>query len=308
MKALPSRRTPRRAPIRLGFTLIELLVVIAIIAILAAILFPVFAQAREKARAISCLNNMKQIGTGLAMYVQDYDETFPMGQWYENKSDYGTQVTIAEMLYPYIKNGERGGRKTTNGTIVADGKYGLWACPSHPADFQNNHYGYNFDLFPDGASCPWVDPNDVQPITPLALVQAPAESVGIIEKGAYRGNSNWHQYSPWQWDWVGGDGSVRDYSQTGKAIDYAKDVKQGTALSLQKGDCDDPRANPNVGGPYDDWMNNCGQYPRYRHNGTSNMIFLDGHAKAIPRGKLSWARNIYIPGVGKFGDQDWYPY
>jgi len=69
-----SNRTARK-----GFTLIELLVVIAIIAILAAILFPVFAKAREKARQITCASNLKQIGIGIAMYVQDFDEDYPNG-------------------------------------------------------------------------------------------------------------------------------------------------------------------------------------------------------------------------------------
>src|SRR5436309_2836550 len=63
-----------------GFTLIELLVVIAIIVILAAILFPVFAQAREKARQASCISNNKQVGLAILQYVQDFDESFPSGR------------------------------------------------------------------------------------------------------------------------------------------------------------------------------------------------------------------------------------
>src|SRR5579875_2657825 len=70
--------TPSRAPSRIGFTLIELLVVIAIIAILAAILFPVFAQAREKARQITCVSNLKQFALAILQYNEDYDEEMPI--------------------------------------------------------------------------------------------------------------------------------------------------------------------------------------------------------------------------------------
>src|SRR5687767_5245897 len=84
---------------RSGFTLIELLVVIAIIAILAAILFPVFAQAREKARSSSCLSNMKQLGTATIMYAQDYDGSYPLA-WHDAPAEYGFDV----MLMPYTKN------------------------------------------------------------------------------------------------------------------------------------------------------------------------------------------------------------
>ena len=94
---------------RQAFTLIELLVVIAIIAILAAILFPVFAQAREKARQTSCLSNTKQMGLGVMMYTQDYDETMPPAHYYNDP----TQTSALDatgihqwtgMTQPYVKN------------------------------------------------------------------------------------------------------------------------------------------------------------------------------------------------------------
>jgi len=94
-----------------GFTLIELLVVIAIIAILAAILFPVFAQAREKARSSSCLSNQKQIALAFSMYSQDYDETYP--PYLDANQTTGTgpggQAWWEDSVRPYIKSGNVGG-------------------------------------------------------------------------------------------------------------------------------------------------------------------------------------------------------
>src|SRR5437867_2887380 len=92
---------------RTGFTLIELLVVIAIIAILAAILFPVFAQAREKARSVSCLSNMKQLGTAQQMYLQDYDGAFEElipGGALGFAGKVGEPSMWMGTLQPYIKN------------------------------------------------------------------------------------------------------------------------------------------------------------------------------------------------------------
>lgn len=85
-----------------GFTLIELLVVIAIIAILAAILFPVFARARENARRASCLSNLKQLGLSVFMYMQDYDGTYPAAYAYSSDG-----ISFwNQRIYPYVKNGQ----------------------------------------------------------------------------------------------------------------------------------------------------------------------------------------------------------
>jgi prepilin-type N-terminal cleavage/methylation domain-containing protein/prepilin-type processing-associated H-X9-DG protein len=122
-----------------GFTLIELLVVIAIIAILAAILFPVFARAREKARQTSCLSNVKQIGLGLLMYAQDFDEALPATyQWYVQGSDWPL-YSWRSCINPYVKNAQ------------------LHTCPSdasgpgdpqEPAVFPHVSYGANENVMP----------------------------------------------------------------------------------------------------------------------------------------------------------------
>jgi prepilin-type N-terminal cleavage/methylation domain-containing protein/prepilin-type processing-associated H-X9-DG protein len=112
-----------------AFTLIELLVVISIIAVLAAILFPVFARARENARRASCLGNLQQIGLGIMQYVQDYDETYPSCTRYLSGTT-GTVYYYQEIM-PYVKN------------------YEIFRCPSSsagsgPADSSYDWSGPNY--------------------------------------------------------------------------------------------------------------------------------------------------------------------
>lgn len=154
-----------------GFTLIELLVVIAIISILAAILFPVFARARENARRASCLSNLKQIGLAVLMYTQDYDELYPQSVML-NASPRLIPNTIAlsisgkplwswyEMLYPYTKSVQ------------------VYVCPSSGYEGSAVHsanYGANQLMLPYYSGTP----------ISLASVQAPASTYLIMDSGYY---------------------------------------------------------------------------------------------------------------------------
>jgi len=139
---------------RRGFTLIELLVVIAIISILASILFPVFARARENARRASCMSNLKQIGLGTMMYVQDYDEKYPQAYWYssptftKSASDYTLQE-VDGMPGKLFKTGDAGGTPRGNYISWMDLIFPyvkstqLFVCPSDTTDVGYPSYGYN---------------------------------------------------------------------------------------------------------------------------------------------------------------------
>lgn len=124
-----------------AFTLIELLVVIAIIAILAAILFPVFAQAREKARQASCLSNLKQMANSVMMYTQDYDERFPMVY-----GGYGNLERAAEylLLYPYIKNTQVWRCPSASESECDTWRPNIAAALGVPPPGQKVNYGYNW--------------------------------------------------------------------------------------------------------------------------------------------------------------------
>ncbi len=153
---------PRSSAHRSGFTLIELLVVIAIIAILAAILFPVFAQAREKARQTTCLSNLKQIGTAAQMYAQDYDERLPGTELGQGDGEY----FWIEMLAPYTKNRD------------------LFNCPSAPVKTMYSRSGISAEFSYNYAM------NDVRDAAgreigaafqPLAAITYPSDTLYLVD-------------------------------------------------------------------------------------------------------------------------------
>jgi prepilin-type N-terminal cleavage/methylation domain-containing protein/prepilin-type processing-associated H-X9-DG protein len=164
-----------------GFTLIELLVVIAIIAILAAILFPVFARAREKARTASCQSNLKQLALSALMYAQDYDEMLPavaMGPYFptalsppfdgpfDYTAGYGWWQTWVFVIYPYVKSTQ------------------VFLCPSN----SYNDGGINYGMPTNALDKNGTLVNYLQNTKPLSQFAQVAESLMLTEKGGGGGD------------------------------------------------------------------------------------------------------------------------
>lgn len=184
-----------RSQAQRGFTLIELLVVIAIIAILAAILFPVFAQAREKARQTSCLSNLKQMGLATLMYVQDYDETYPPNSvsapsgftfsntyyWFFGlvmQSNSAAKLTAsAGLIQPYIKNG-----KVQSCLSVDNMKPGSGGAP-FTIDVSDAPLGYDKNILLTSAVTGTATGTTYGPFRSLAEWDTPAESLLMMDAG-----------------------------------------------------------------------------------------------------------------------------
>lgn len=204
---------------RRGFTLIELLVVIAIIAILAAILFPVFARAREAARATTCRSNLKQLGTAASMYEQDYDETCMPA--FTRQAFGALWYDLAE---PYVKNiGTNGNTYNLNGKV--------YSCPTSPMPVTDpvnlrRPYGYN-----------WIYLGRGTVSVGLAAVEQPASTIRLAEI--------------WRIDGTFAAPGIGSY--------LAYPPSNGSSATI---------------------------FPRDWHNGTSSVLFVDGHVKSMKREQI----------------------
>lgn len=243
-----------------GFTLIELLVVIAIIAILAAILFPVFGRARENARRSSCQSNLKQIGLGIMMYTQDYDEIMPPSV----ATGVRLNGTWRNLIQPYLKSTQ------------------ITACPSNPSkdsyeienlgngnQFINSRPSYGVaqisaaNLTGSGGSRGVWTTNNTNGTNPLAAITSPSTAISVAETTAAATR-------------IQVDGGATSYQINPPVI-------SSTCVSGSGGPGTLTVANPNPGSAT---CTTAGAI--FGHMGTSNFLFADGHVKALkPTATLS---------------------
>ncbi len=282
-----------------GFTLIELLVVIAIIAILAAILFPVFAQAREKARISTCTSNLKQIGTGLLQYFQDFDERFPpsVTERYSPVANYspsGTGSTCpASPAKSYVSNAALASqysiRAILNPYIKAEG---VWHDPSQTKEwnytgpgtpsasitatsaqggYYYTDYGFNFN---EGVWYTGVGGNGYDGVTVPDPACVPYASYfvtgGVFEDIGFNGRF-----------------TLSKITSTATFIVAADTARQGNTASRGSLVPQQPYfadATPYAGGtdPFGNGalLNNTSQASiAVRHQGSANFLYADGHVK-----------------------------
>jgi len=238
----------QRSKQRAGFTLIELLVVIAIIAILAAILFPVFAQARESARKASCLSNCKQLGLAMQLYAQDYDEMLP--GWNDPSrhplaSQWNSWAIVVPLLQAYNKS------------------QNIWICPSGPrtAAYLGGpkgaqtyiHYGYNEYIYNTAHAVSPKYAGNFNSLAALGGTQAGVSNIAVVA------------------DCVGTNGGALGIFNDWGNFDGIKIAGDPPGFGM-------PRIK------YADGWTTKGGNPR--HSGGTNIVFADSHAKFVQANKM----------------------